>query len=139
MVGWPFSRPPSLDMIETSESTRSGCSMAMVWAIMPPIEAPTTCARSDVEGVEQADGVVGHVGQRVGGGLLVAQRDLPDASAACRRPCVERPTSRLSKRTTWKPRSTSISQKLLVPGEHLRPEAHDEQDRRVRAGSPNFS
>ncbi len=33
-------------MIETSESVRSGCSIATRWAIMPPIEAPTMCARS---------------------------------------------------------------------------------------------
>ena len=25
-------------------SMRSGCSIAIVWAIIPPIEAPTTCA-----------------------------------------------------------------------------------------------
>ena len=33
-------------MIETSERTRSGCSIAIVWAIIPPIEAPTTWADS---------------------------------------------------------------------------------------------
>ena len=45
-AGWPFQRLPVLDMIETSDSTRSGYFAAIVWAIMPPIEAPTTCARS---------------------------------------------------------------------------------------------
>ena len=51
-------------MIEVSESTRSGCSIASVCAIMPPIEAPTTCARVDAELVEQAGRVGGHVGQQ---------------------------------------------------------------------------
>jgi hypothetical protein len=31
-------------MIDTSDETRSGCSIAIVWAIIPPIEAPTTWA-----------------------------------------------------------------------------------------------
>jgi hypothetical protein len=39
-------REPVVDMIEVSVCTRSGCRAAMTWAIMPPIEAPTTCARS---------------------------------------------------------------------------------------------
>ena len=33
-------------MIDASDSTRSGRLMAMVCAIMPPIETPTTCAWS---------------------------------------------------------------------------------------------
>ena len=37
---------PVADMMEVSESTRSGCSMATVWAIIPPMETPTTCALS---------------------------------------------------------------------------------------------
>ena len=45
-LGWPDQRAPVLDMIEHSDSTARGCSIAIVWAIMPPIEAPTTCARS---------------------------------------------------------------------------------------------
>jgi hypothetical protein len=30
------------DIIETSDSTRPGYRAASVWAIMPPIDAPTT-------------------------------------------------------------------------------------------------
>ena len=37
--------------------------------------------------------------------------------------------SRLSKRTTRKPRSASSAQKLLVPGDHLRRQPHDQQQR----------
>ena len=44
--GWPTSGSPVVDMIEVSVRTRSGCSMAMVWAIIPPIDAPTTWADS---------------------------------------------------------------------------------------------
>ena len=32
------------DMIETSERTERGCRAASVWAIIPPIDAPITCA-----------------------------------------------------------------------------------------------
>ena len=45
-AGWPFQHPPVLDMIETSESVRCGERIASVWAIMPPIDAPTMCALS---------------------------------------------------------------------------------------------
>ena len=44
--GCPDVRAPVLPMIETSESTRSGCLAATVWAIIAPIDAPTTWARS---------------------------------------------------------------------------------------------
>ncbi len=37
---------PVLDMIDVSVSTRSGWPAARSWAIMPPIERPTTCAFS---------------------------------------------------------------------------------------------
>ena len=39
--------------------------MAIVWAIMPPIDAPTTCGGVDAEVVEKAEGVVGEVGDGV--------------------------------------------------------------------------
>ncbi len=45
-VAWPYSSSPVIDMTEMSEATRVGCSMATVWAIIPPIDAPTTWARS---------------------------------------------------------------------------------------------
>ncbi len=35
---------PVVDMIEVSERTRCGNEIAISWAIMPPIEAPTRCA-----------------------------------------------------------------------------------------------
>ena len=42
----PTRRSPVVDMIDVSESTRSGRSIAIVCAIIPPIDAPTTWARS---------------------------------------------------------------------------------------------
>ena len=45
-AGWPVHTLPVLDMIETSESVRCGKRIATVWAIMPPIEAPTMWAFS---------------------------------------------------------------------------------------------
>ena len=42
--GCPTERSPVVDMIEHSERTRSGWSMASCWTIMPPIETPTTWA-----------------------------------------------------------------------------------------------
>ena len=45
-LGGAARRLPVLDMIETIERTRSGCSIAVVWAIIPPIEAPTRWAES---------------------------------------------------------------------------------------------
>ncbi|HVC99894.1 MAG TPA: hypothetical protein VNG93_01950 [Candidatus Dormibacteraeota bacterium] len=41
---WTESSPPRLDITMLSVSTFSGCSTATSWAIMPPIEAPATCA-----------------------------------------------------------------------------------------------
>ena len=42
--GCPTSSAPVVDMIDVSVCTLSGCRIARVWAIIPPIEAPTTWA-----------------------------------------------------------------------------------------------
>ena len=42
----PTVRRPVVDMMLTSERTRAGASIAIVCAIMPPIETPVTCADS---------------------------------------------------------------------------------------------
>ena len=42
-------------MIEVSERTRRGCSIAAACAIIPPIDTPTRCAPSKLERVHQAD------------------------------------------------------------------------------------
>ena len=64
-VGWPTSGSPVMLMTEIRLMTRRGCSMAMVWAIMPPIDAPMHVRPLDAERVEQADRVGGHVAERV--------------------------------------------------------------------------
>ena len=88
-------------MIEVSERTRSGCSIATVCAIIPPIDAPTRCARirrprassrptvsaAMSDSVYEADAVLAEIAPpHIGGGASVR--------------CVERPMSRLSNRTT---------------------------------------
>ena len=102
-------RAPVVDMIEPSDSTRSGASIASVWAIMPPIEAPTTCVRSIPRWSSRPSVSAAMSSSRYG--------------ASRRRPAkprsrfgtgasiwVERPASRLSKRITRKPRPASVSQ-----------------------------
>jgi hypothetical protein len=92
-------------MIEVSERTRSGCSMATAWAIMPPIEAPTTWALSKPRASSRPT---------VSAAMSDSVYDADDVSPAktawtfgrgASWRCVERPTSRLSKRTTKRPRS----------------------------------
>ncbi|MGH3405800.1 MAG: hypothetical protein ACRDRJ_25390 [Streptosporangiaceae bacterium] len=38
---WPAARSPVVDVIEVSDRTRPGYSIATVWAIIPPSDAPT--------------------------------------------------------------------------------------------------
>ena len=54
------------DMMEVRLWTHSGCMMAVVWAIIPPSEVPTTWARSNPERIEQPDRIVGHVLKSIG-------------------------------------------------------------------------
>ncbi len=61
----PYPGSPVIDITEISEATRERCSMATVWAIIPPIDAPSTWAALHAEVVQEADGVGGHVGERV--------------------------------------------------------------------------
>jgi hypothetical protein len=42
----PYSGSPEDDITDVIESSRSGCSMAIVCTIIPPIDRPITCARS---------------------------------------------------------------------------------------------
>ena len=116
--------------IETSERTRSGCSIASGLGDHPAHRGADHVGGVDPEVVHQADRVGGHVAQQVGRGRAAAEPSCRPGSARRRTSIlVERPMSRLSKRTTRKPRSASIAQKLLVPGEHLRRQAHHQQQR----------
>jgi hypothetical protein len=42
----PYCGSPVRDIADVSESSRSGCSIARRWTIIPPIDSPSTCARS---------------------------------------------------------------------------------------------
>src|SRR5260221_1118597 len=107
-------RLPVVDMIEVSVSTLPGKSAATFCAIMPPIDAPTRCARampsaSRSAAVSRAMSAMryGAFNGRRSRYLIVsrATRGVP-----CWSNCVESPASRLSKRTTRKPFAASISQ-----------------------------
>ncbi len=45
-VGAPTKRSPVVDMMEQAVANRAGWWITRAWVIMPPMEAPTTCARS---------------------------------------------------------------------------------------------
>ena len=114
--------------IETSERTRSGCRAAIVWAIMPPIEAPTTCAALDPQVVEQPDAVARHVLERVAGGPLVAPQELEHRRHGAVHPL--RPADVAVVEADHV--EAAVGQRgaqVLVPAEHLRGEAHRQQHR----------
>ena len=88
-------------MMLVSERTRAGCSIAIVCAIIPPIDTPTTWARLDPEVVEQPERVAAMSVMEYGARTWApaeARTSIPRVT----RPAtlVERPTSRLSKRIT---------------------------------------
>ena len=60
-----------VDITDVIDSSRSGCSIASVCTIMPPIDTPMTCARVDLQVVEHGDRIGGHVAHRVGAPTLV--------------------------------------------------------------------
>ena len=41
--GWPTSAAPVVDIMLVIDRTFSGCSIAIIWTIIPPIDAPTMC------------------------------------------------------------------------------------------------
>jgi hypothetical protein len=131
-VAWPTVRSPVLDMIYVSDWTRSGCSIATVCAIIPPIDAPTTCAPSSPSASSRPT-----VSPAMSDSVYEAEEISPanadttaGAGAAWR--CVESLMSRLSNRMTWRRRATSASQKPVRPTNHLRCEPHHQHDGRCR-------
>ena len=108
--GCPFQRLPVLDMIEVSDRTSSGCSAASTWPIIPPIDAPTMWAgamsRPSIRAAASSA-----MSERVywPGGVRLSSISLVDGGLFST--WVERPMSRLSKRTTRKPSPASRSQK----------------------------
>src|SRR5829696_6119334 len=117
-------------MIEVSERTTSGFSAASIWPIIPPIEAPTTCAgatsrfrnrtavSSAISESVYCSGerrrrtiwlIVGGTEIEVGRAADVAVVEADDIEAAL----------------------GELVAEVLVPGDHLRRQSHDQHDRRV--------
>ncbi len=97
---------PVVAIIDVKDRPRSGCAIAIVCPIWPPIDAPTMCASA----------MPGNSGNptasaAMSGNVYVTEEKCP-ASAAERsaagasRKCVERPEPRLSKRIACSPPST---------------------------------
>ena len=95
-----YSGSPVVDITDVIDSSRSGCSMAMVWTIIPPIDRPITCARSTPQASSTASASRAMSDRRYAA---------PWSSVGAPAKDVESPTSRLSKRITWNPRAANIS------------------------------
>ena len=124
-------------MIEVSERTRRGCSIAATCAIIPPIDAPTRCAPS----MPRAS-IRPTVSAAMSDSVYEADPLRPSIAAATSgrgAPVMwlESPMSRLSNRMTCRPRRASATQNASGHAEHLRPQAHDEQHgRRLGLAEP---
>ena len=93
----PTERLPVVDMMLVSDRTRRGCAIAIVCAIMPPIETPDDVRGLQAEVVEQAERVVGHVAERVRRPHRRPANARSRADRVTRPPArEERPVSRLS-------------------------------------------
>ena len=104
-VGWPTSGSPVVDMIEVSEAHPGRVLDGHRLGDHPAHRRPDDVGALDAEVVEQADGVGGHVGQRVGHRRAAARRRSAAVITAARSTStpsslVDRPQSRLSKRMT---------------------------------------
>ena len=99
-----------LDMIDVSDRTRSGCSIAAVWAIMPPIEAPTRWALSS-SSASSRPSVSAAMSDSVYDAELASPR-IAARRSGCGAPVMwlDRPASRLSNRITCVPWAASASQ-----------------------------
>ena len=97
-------------MIEVSVRTRAGCLMASAWAIMPPMEAPATCAdgQPSVSITARASSAMSssRYGEADGRSIILSQ---PGAGVPVK--CVDSPASRLSNLATRKPRPARAAQK----------------------------
>ena len=112
--GFASAALPVLDMIEVRLATRAGWPIATSCAIMPPIDAPTTCARAmpsasirptvsaamSSSAYGDATGRRSHFAASASIRFAVPPPDIRD----------DRPLSRLSKRITRKPSRTSPAQ-----------------------------
>ena len=96
-------------MIEVSERTRAGCAIAIVCAIIPPIDTPTTWAVSQPRWSIRPKASAAMSSSVYGGRPPRPRKDRTSWRRVTRPPSrLDRPVSRLSKRTTWNPASASI-------------------------------
>ena len=79
-AGLPYSGSPVDDITDVIDSSRSGCSMAIVWTIIPPIDRPITWACSTPHASSTA---------RPSPAMSESRSEAPSND-------VDRPTSRLS-------------------------------------------
>ncbi len=105
---WPTRRPPVEVMISVRLRTSSGWSSAAAWAMKPPMEAPTTCtgpscSASTRPRASRAMSLTVYGGRRRRATICAID------GARTPRKWVLAPTSRLSNRTTWWPRSARSS------------------------------
>ena len=107
--GWPTAGEPVVDMIEHSERTRCGKSIATCWAIIPPIEAPTMCALS-IPSASSSPAVSAAMSGIPYGTPEVSPDSSAPKSGGGASIRVDSPMSRLSKRTTRYPDSAIASQ-----------------------------
>jgi hypothetical protein len=100
-----------VDSIDPSERIRSGRRIAIVWAIIPPIDVPTTWVRSMPSWSSRPNVSFAMSSSRYGtrAGRPAISRMTFGTGAWI---FVDSPASRLSKRITWKPRSAKRSQRL---------------------------
>ncbi len=105
---------PVVLMIDVKLVQRPGWSIAICWPIMPPIDAPTMCARPIPSASSRPTAsaaisliVYGTLGFRPIAIFAISAIGLGTSSWSNQ---VDRPMSRLSKRITWKPRSASWAQ-----------------------------
>src|SRR5437763_2861789 len=129
-AGWPTQNRPVVDMIETSERTASGCLAASVWAIMPPIDAPTTWAGARSSSRSRPAASPAMSASVYDAPFLLRRAICPTVGGGAAT-WVERPQSRLSNRTTWNPRAGELRAELVRPADHLGRETHDEEHRRI--------
>ncbi|PQM46486.1 hypothetical protein C1Y40_03347 [Mycobacterium talmoniae] len=104
------------EKITANERVRRAKRAAKTWAIMPPIEAPTTCARSMPRWSSTAAPSSAMSSSVYTAGLRSPRKDRSirtgSSPPACRRSSLlDRPTSRLSYRITRRPCAASFSQK----------------------------
>ena len=86
-------------MIEVRERTTSGCSAAITWAIMPPIETPTTWAGA-IPSSRRRPTASSAMSESVYCSDPSRRRSISAIVGGRKSKWVERPMSRLSKRTT---------------------------------------